>query len=251
MKMNKETASFVKAARLTLDKALRDGCTNEGYLSLLRTWSEQKCCGALLEIVSIERTSNGVKRVFKCGHSHTAISLEEASNIGEGISYSKLEMVDGKQKVGATVDGTRMPKEIREIAVVKLLCHHFKPHLEKFSNDIQDSPVDVIAENSSGLIENFQVTKLYDEQFWRDLSKEKTADRVLPEIESLVGDAIKRKVNFDKGSKTNIILAIDAWPGVMRELAEKMASLPVVRSSNFKEIWIAGSIPEMTFKIYP
>lgn len=250
--MGKETTAFINGARIMLQKALLDKNANEGYLRLLSEWSKGICCGKPLEIISVEKTGSGVRRILRCGHTHSAISMEEAVNLGEGFNATRLNITSsGEQQVKAQIVGGRVSKENREIEVVKLLCHYFKPHFEKFSNDIQDSPVDVITEDSSGSVEHFQVTKLYDESFWRELSKERAVDKVLPEVTSLVQAAVARKNAFDTNSKTKTILVIDAWPGVMQEFAEQVVDLPVLTSAGFKEIWIAGSIPEMTFRLYP
>lgn len=250
----KRTTLFVSVAQKTLERALRDNNTDQKWIEVLSNWSQQKChvCQDPLEITSFKRTGSGAKWEFKCGHVHNVISLEECTEIGKGYRIASLRSTtNGKQKVNARIGGTQISKENREITIIKLLCHHTKPSLEKFFNDVQDSPIDVIAQDASKKTEYFQVTKLYDETFWRKLRIDKNVDKIVSDIASLVESAINRKACFDTASKKEIILVIDTWPGVMRKVVQKAANLPIINQAGFKEIWLAGSIPETPFKLYP
>lgn len=253
MDFKKATDLFVNASRSALQRLPKDGTVDKKWIEMLEMWSNNKCfCGKSLEIISIKKTENGMTRFFKCGHAHTAISLKETVKLGEGFSASSLgQMPNGEQKISVRISGAQISKENGEIAVVKTLCHYFRSHLKTFVNDKQDSPIDVIAKDESGNQEYFQVTKLYDESFWRELSNQKRVDRIIPEITSLIKNAIERKKNFDTKSKESIILLIDAWPGAIEDFAKEVANLPILSLAKFKEVWIVGSVPETTFKIYP
>jgi len=249
----KRTASYISVAQKTLKHMLQNKNTDSKWIEILSYWSQGKChaCQAPLEIASFKKTGSGAEWKFKCGHAHNVISLEECTEIGEGYAASSLRpTTNSRQKVSVRIAGTRLSKENREIAIVKMLCHYTRPSFKKFFNDVQNSPVDVIAQNNSET-EYFQVTNLYDEAFWRKLGKDKNVNKILSDINSLVENAIKRKTHFDTVSKKGIILVIDTWPGVMKKIAQKAANMPIIAQAGFKEIWLAGSIPETTFKLYP
>jgi hypothetical protein len=243
----------MKASRQTLEKVLRDGNADKQWLQILAALANGKCrCGARLDVVAVEKSGSGVRRILRCGDTYTAISLDGVVNVGEGFEASSLGTTpEGAQDTSARIGGTQSSKEAREITVVKLLCHYFKPHFSEFSNDIQNSPVDVIAKSPQGEIEYFQVTKLYEQSFWREIATKKSIERVTADVSGLVEDAIVRKQYFDQNTKHRIILVIDAWPGVMRALVEKTMKLPILSSSGFKEIWMMGSVPELSFQLFP
>jgi hypothetical protein len=250
----RRTASYISIARKTLKHVLQNDNTDRKWIEILSYWSQGKChaCQAPLEIASFKKTGSGAEWKFKCGHAHNVISLEECTEIGEGYGASSLRTItDGKQEVNVRIAGTRLSKENREIAIVKMLCHYTKPSLKKFFNGVQDSPIDVIAQDASKKTEYFQVTKLYDETFWRELGKDKNVNKIVADISSLTESAIGRKTRFDTTSKKEIILVIDTWPGVIKEIAQKAVGLPIITQAGFKEIWLAGSIPETTFRLFP
>lgn len=251
--MNSKTKVFLDGAQTMLKKVLQDQNTDKGWLKMLQAWSNGMCfCHNILEVTAFEKTGSGARWVLKCGHVYNIISLEETVNLKEGYSVSSIgKTASGEQDIKARVGGVVESKENREISVIKLLCHNFKPKLTQFANDIQNSPVDVIAKTKHGEVENFQVTRLQDSSFWKELNKEKEVERITSEISPLIELAVTRKVNFDSNSKGEIILVIDAWPGVTEDFANEAKSLRIVKSAGFKEIWLAGSVKELTFKIYP
>lgn len=251
--MENKTRQFKEAAKRTigiLEKQNADKKLIQGY----KDWAEGKChtCDESLEIVSFTKTGSGAKWQFRCGHSLHIISLEEATKLEEGYEVSEMGITaTTEQSTVARLAGIQMSKENRELAVVKLLCNYEKPELVNFKNDVQYSPIDVIGSTSDGRYEFFQVTKLYDESFWHKLGKNKNVNTILTDISSLIQSAIVRKISYDTGAKRKITLVIDTWPGVMSELAQRATNLSVIVDAGFKEIWLAGSLPETTFKLFP
>ena len=251
--MDDKTRRFTEAAKKTIGIIERQ-YADEKLINGYKRWAEGKChtCDEPLEIASFTKTGSGARWQFKCGHALHVISLEESIKLEEGYEVSKMGFgANGEQSTSARLAGVNMSKENRELAVVKLLCNYEKPELANFENDIQDSPVDVIGKDSAGQSNFFQVTKLYDKSFWRELGKNKSAEKILVDISALIENAITRKTSYDREVKGELILVIDTWPGVMPELAGRAMNLPVLTSSGFKEIWLAGSLPETTFKLYP
>lgn len=142
----RRTAFYISVARKTLKHVLQNSNTDQKWIEILSYWSQGKChaCQAPLEIASFKKTGSGAEWRFKCGHVHNVISLEECTETGEGYgAFSLKPTTDGKQEVNVRIADTRLSKENREIAIVKMLCHYTKPSLKKFSNDVQGSPVDV------------------------------------------------------------------------------------------------------------
>lgn len=250
--MKEKTLFFINLLKSLLKKGPKNGKFDETWIKLLEEYSSGKCpCGDILEVVSFQKTGSGARWSFKCGHSYNVISLAETVNLKTGYSAAALRKLDdNSQKVSARIGGNEMKKENREIAVVKSLCNYYKPSLTKFYSDEQDSPIDVIAEGT-GELENFQVTRLYDKNFWNELYTSNQIDLIVSEMDNLLKNSIKRKEIFDQISKAQINLVIDAWPGVLPGLAEIISKIEIVRKSGFKEVWIAGLTAEMTYRIFP
>lgn len=219
-------------------------------------WANGYCglCKKKLEVIDFHKTGSGAEHILRCGHKLTVISLkDEAENLKMGSSYSSIGIEQsGKLDIHVEMSGSEVSKEVQEISVTKLFCHYMYPKFDSFRNDEQDSPIDVIAEARSGADkEYFQVTKLNDSDFWKKLNTNKKVDVVMFEIENLVKNAIERKALFDKHIKQKIILLIDARPGVIpsvgKEIKDNLSDL--LENSGFKEIWLAGSTLEITYRL--
>ena len=251
------TASFIKSIQQTLKAMEECGDTNSPIYKVYSDWANGWCglCNKKLEVIEFRETGSGAEHILKCGHRLTAISLNnEVNKLKEGGGFSCVGVEQsGKLDIQVERSGFDMNKEAQEISVTKLFCHHFYPEFDTFRNDDQYSPYDVVAEvKSNRNKEYFQVTKLNDQDFWKKLNSDKRVDVVLHNIEKLVKDAIKRKINFDAKEKKKIILLIDANPGVINsvgeELKDKLSNL--LKSAGFKQIWLSGRTKEITYRLH-
>lgn len=249
------TSKFIRSAK-SLVKSIKEGKGSPEFLGMFVPFSKGRCfkCDERLQIVDSKKTGSGTEYQFQCGHVIVITSLPEVTNGGSGYSNSRVGInEDGDHDIQIIRGGTSYHKTADEISVAKTFGHNFFPELDFFKNDIENSPVDVIAESKKNhIVEYFQITRLGDEKFWAELSRNNEVRRVLPEIAILVEKAILRKSKYDLQERKKIILLIDAKPGVMKEIADEVkdklrASL---ESSGFKQIWIAGAIKQLTHKIY-
>ncbi len=254
--MNKHTERFVEGAKKILEKA--PASSDPKWIEYLTLSSQQLCgvCRAPLDVARFESNKGGARYIFVCGHSHVVISLEETIGLSEGFKAASLGVGEavGQQKTQARIGGESLTKEGEELARTKIFAFYFRKELTKFYNDKQDSPIDVIAESENGAVkESFQVTKLYNEEFWKELNTKNAANLITDRVIVLIKDAIDRKKNLDSKQREKIILLIDTWPGILPEFAERGKEIleKLLNDANFKEVWLIGSLKEQMFKIWP
>lgn len=244
---------FIELAKQTLQMMKKNGEENSSVYKVYAAWASGYClCGRKIVIIDFCKTGSGVGWRLQCGHGPTVISLQdEVPRLPHGSSYSRVGVGSmGGLSVHVEKVGKGPDKEGEEISVAKLFCHHFYPLFDKFKNDKQDSPYDVIAESKEGKWEYFQVTKLENQNFWKELNTNKKIDTILLHIEDLVSEAIERKSKYDSTEKQKIILLIDVNPGILKsvgaEIKTKLADM--LLESGFKEIWLTGATPELTYR---
>ncbi len=256
---SKSIKGFVNSSKKTLQRLQDKGNCDENFLKIYRSWSDGICfnCGKKINITSLEKTGSGLRRRFGCcGCTVDIILLEETRQFEqhpyESYRYSRIGINQGNVQV--KIKGDQLKKTSEEISVVKIFCHCFYQNLSVFYKDIDNSPIDIKGESEDGSeVEYFQVTKLDSPSFWQDLKKNGVAKRNSKEIHNLIQKAINRKINFDKNIKHNIILLIDASPGIMKNHAnniKKQLEL-IFKKSEFKEIWLVGSNCELSYRLFP
>lgn len=219
-------------------------------------FSKGRCfaCGERLRLIDTIKSGSGIEYQFECGHVIIVTGLPEVKNGSHGHSYSRVGTnKEGIHDVHIRRRGTNTGKDEDEITVAKTFSHNFFPEFTNFEKDIQSSSVDVIAQSDKGHeVELFQITKLSDETFWAELSRNNQVTKVMPEITLLVEKAIQKKLKYESKDRKKIILLIDARPGVMKciadEIKTKLTSL--AETAGFKQIWLVGSIKNLTHQIY-
>ncbi|OGH58655.1 MAG: hypothetical protein A2725_03075 [Candidatus Magasanikbacteria bacterium RIFCSPHIGHO2_01_FULL_33_34] len=219
-------------------------------------FAQGRCfCGEKLIVNSFVKTGSGADWLFECGHKITAIDLKETEkqNPSHGDKHYRSELVNNKQgKVRVQTTGEKQGKEESELAVVKLLCHMYKKDLQEFSQPETYSHIDVIGEDDAGNKLYFQVTQLYDQNFWYNLGKNKKASVELEDrVTMLIEYAINRKLNYPKDLRKNLVLVIDSGVGILKTDIDTSHFSNLVTESNFSEIWLVGRTGDLTIKLYP
>lgn len=249
------SSKFIRTAKRVV-KGIQEGKVGAEFLDMFGPFSEGLCfwCRESLRIVNTIQSGSGTEYQFRCGHAIILTGMPEIKNGSRGSSYSRVgENEDGHHHILVNKRMTSMDQEEDEISLAKTISHNFFPRLSNFKKDIQSSPVDVIAESDERTItEFFQITKLSDEQLWTELNRNKQIDRVMPEISKSVEAAIKKKQKYESKERNKIILLIDSRPGIVKKIADEIAVglSPLTNTAGFKEIWLAGSIRELTHRIY-
>jgi hypothetical protein len=210
-------------------------------------------CGEELIVKSFTKTGSGADWLFKCGHKLTAISLEETNsqNSPHGDKHYRSELESGRQsEVNVQSAGEKQGKEESELAVVKLLCHMHKKDLQQFSQPETDSHIDVIGEDGEGNKIFFQVTQLYDQEFWHKLGKhEKASIELKNKATQLIEGAINRKLNYPKDLRKNLVLVIDSGVGLLKVDIDAGYFRDMRAKSYFSEIWLVGRTAGLTIKL--
>ena len=250
------TKNFIEInKRFVQDKENLSKFPREAIL-MYEQFAQGECfCGKKLIVRSFTKSGGGADWLFKCGHKITAISLEEAksSKSPHGDKHYSSELESNKQsEVSVKTTGDRQGKEASELAAVKLLCHMYKKDLQEFSQPETDSHIDVIGEDGLGNKIYFQVTQLYDQNFWHQLGKnEKASIELKNKATSLVETAISRKLNYPKDLREALVLVIDSGVGVLEKDIDITHLSNFLTGSNFKEIWLVGRTKNLTVKLHP
>lgn len=212
-------------------------------------------CGKKLTVKNFIKTGSGADWLFECGHKITVIGLKESGNknSSHGDKHYKSELkFDRQSRLDVQTTGQKQGKEESELAVVKLLCHFYKKELQNFSQPETDSHIDVIGEDSEGNEIHFQVTQLYDQNFWHHLNKYgKASIEIKEKVTALIENAVNRKFNYPKDLREDLVLVIDSGVGILPADIDKSSFSNLVTESNFKEIWLVGRTKDLTFKLYP
>ncbi len=230
----------------------------EDYLRHLQRKASGHCsnCETPSSIKSIEKIENGRRISFECGHGDIALNFKENVALKDAFRLATVGAVAENfghllQKVSARIGGFKSPKESEEKNVVMRLCKKAKSNLNHFENDVQDSATDIIASNGSE-IECFQVTKLYEEQFWKKLMASGHVDFITKSILKLIEESVLRKSKYDKEETKKLILVIDTWPGIHHKYLEQIHNQgrSLFAESGYKEIWLVGETDEMIRQIF-
>ncbi|WKZ25005.1 MAG: hypothetical protein QY321_01065 [Patescibacteria group bacterium] len=243
---------FILDAQRRLISALQ-GCESEEYIEALSAWAQGKCrCGEKLVIENIVKSEDTTSYEFVCGHKFITKSLSDTFVLSDSLRVGSLgEDEEGNQKISARQSGKITRKQVSEINVAKKFASSERKYLVTFVNDIENSLVDVIATAEDGSRgEYYQITKLYDKDFWQKLNTLGAVDLITNALVPLIETAIRRKNDYDPKEKNNLILLIDAWPGILNKYASaaKTNLSFLLREANFKEVWLIG---QTTFRLWP
>jgi hypothetical protein len=249
------TNRFRQGAKVMVKNMRTKSNYSEKMLALYTDFAKGDCgvCHKTLHVQEVRKSGAGIEYRFACGHAMTLISLaKETKKIKTGESYSTLHKDNDKStRVHVEISGEKFVKEEEEISLTKLFCHNFYPTYTVFKNDVENSAIDVIAvdENKNELF--FQVTKMNNSEYWKELNTSQIVDLKHSNIEKLVEEALTRKSGYDAEIKKKIILLIDAKPGLFKEDAEliKNQLQERIKKSGFKGVWIVGVNSDLTHSI--
>jgi hypothetical protein len=143
-----------------------------------------------------------------------------------------------------------------EIDTAKRFSQFVGNGLSSFEKVEQRSDIDVIGRSPDGaIVEKFQVTRLWDSNFWRSLKDGGAADIELSaeDLSKLVLDALERKRGkYSLQQRMALILLIDTTPeGILPSLIPGILSYLADKSttSAFKEVWLVGRDQDKTYKM--
>lgn len=127
----------------------------------------------------------------------------------------------------------------------------------EFNKAQEYDDVDIVAKSSNGAtVQEFQITRVWDGPFWKQLNTTGAVDRKLTkdELVTLIHQAIERKgeAKYSINRRKQLILLIDTNPDAIRvQLA------PFLRSAlksqldkvSFKQVWLVGPDQDNTFQL--
>jgi len=163
---------------------------------------------------------------------------------------------DGGQKFGARRDNWSQPKPVSEVEATK----RFSAFTDAGLTDLEkvEDDADVIARTPGGVKVEFQVTVLWDEDFWRWLNTTgATQDgyKSSDEMNSLILKAIERKSSKYTPSRLRVLnLLIDTNPvPVIPTVAvsARKALRPRLSETGFNSIWLVGAERQHTYQLWP
>jgi hypothetical protein len=143
-----------------------------------------------------------------------------------------------------------------EIETAKRFSEFVGNGLTHFEKAPEYDDVDIKGKSADGAMsEEFQITRLWDGKFWRQLNATGATDMQLSreELSNLILDAVERKgKKYASGRRKMLILLIDATPeGVLPSLIPSIRSdLKVALNGiGFKQVWLVGSDKEKTTQL--
>ncbi len=184
---------------------------------------------------------------FSCGHGMSLSQVSDQSyDKPNGKFTVRHSMVSdgGKPAVEQKQYGSRVESQNEEVGVVITFVKEVCPeYSEVKKNPEQGSVVDVVASKKDlSDSKSFQVTKLFDREFFRALNS-KGEVSIEPDIPALIKGAISRKQNFDAREKKKTILIIDSSPGISVNTISKTQKLDLealANQSGYSEVWMVG-----------
>ncbi len=177
----------------------------------------------------------------------------------EGIQIAASgPTASGTLKIGARRGGWKANQGVDEIDTARRFASSTGREWTILEKQPEDSDVDVIgrSENRPGA-EHFQVTVLYDQEFWKAVNTKGAADveLTLEEVVRLIEKAVSKKMtHYPVGQRQNTILLIDLVPGGMLPQfaahARHVLGGPM-KEAAFKETWLVGSTADHVFQLWP
>lgn len=183
------------------------------------------------------------------------ISTSESLQLG---GYGRGQ--NGGQKIGGRRTNwfkNKNTQKADEIDVARRFSLLTENRLTKFENEYEEnSDIDVYGRSNNGqIVENFQITSLWNNEFWKELSDNKATDQELnsKEIANLILVVMKKKgEKYTLSRRKTIILLIDTNPAsVIPELVDGIKNCLGTQVSDFgfKGVWLVGTDKEHTFKL--
>lgn len=186
-------------------------------------------------------------------------SLGDKAQLGDGLQIAASgPTASGTLKIGARRSGWKAEKEVAETDTARRFSSLTDWGLTIFESQPQNSDVDVVSwSESRGKMENFQVTVLYDPEFWTSVNTKGTTDVELtcPEVVRLIEKAVtKKKDQYPRCQRQRVILLVDLVPGGMLPGfagAAREALAKLLEEAAFKGVWLVGSTRDQVFHLWP
>jgi hypothetical protein len=164
----------------------------------------------------------------------------------------------GTLKIGARREGWERNQDVSEVDAAKRFSSLTGRDWVLFEKQLQGSDIDVVARSEDGKrAEQFQITVLYDQNFWEDVNTKKAADVDLTreDVVSLIQKAVDKKKNrYPLAQRQRAILLIDLVPGgMLRQFAAHARQVlrSLLQDAAFRETWLVGSTADQLFQLWP
>jgi hypothetical protein len=253
-----KTKQFMEFAKKAYNFDRNNPNMEKEWLGMMSKFCGGICgrCGKSLKVTKIKINFQGKKFFFECGHMFGINQVDDKTtkipDPARTFRKARISLTQRSPHITASHSGPRLLTNLDELGVTRKFIEVAYPSYQKIKKyDEEASLVDTVAENEvTGKKIFMQVTKLYPADFWKDLHTLSHAE-TKQDIESLLVKAIERKNNFDVKEKNKIILLIDSWPGFEIETLYTMGPKlnQLIKESGYKEIWVIGSLNQLTFRI--
>lgn len=249
------TTKFIKIAK-KLVISIKNGKGSQEFLDFYIDFAKGRCfvCKERLYVDDFIKSGSGVEYKFRCGHKLVMAGFPEIEDKSSGRSYSRIgSNEEGSHDVYSRREGIKYNQDSDEIILAKSFCHSFYPELSIFVKDIQSSSIDIIGKTEDGKeIYSFQITKIDNGEYWKDVYQKGNLSRVMPEISKDVSNSILKKMKYALEDRNRIILLVDIRPGVVLDVARviKTQIAGILNEADFKEVWLVGTTDLLTHRIY-
>ncbi len=189
-------------------------------------------------------------------HANLESTNSDTVRMSEGVQigvYGPGE--NGGQRVGGRRNNWHENRNEDEINVAQRFSIISQNGLVKFQKQQQNSDVDVLGfSDDHRVVEKFQITRLYDKQFWTELHEGATdRELTLKDLCEMVLEAIKRKEEkYSLQQRKDIVLLIDTNPaGIVSTLVPLIINNLGTRVENagFRDIWLVGVTNDQLFQL--
>jgi len=211
-------------------------------------------CKNKLTVYKIDNSGDRLKFYLICGHQVLIIPMSESKPYKTGTSGTR-HVIIAEERIKVEKDGYTPKKEEDEISITNIFLEKAYKEYGDVKLLEQDSPIDTIASDQKGGEIKLQVTKMFSGDFWKKLNDCGEVDinaLTIEEVKKLLREALKRKSHIDTKEKNDIILLISSFPGITQNYLQailldlKKDLLDIA----YKEIWLVGPSPNLTFKLY-
>lgn len=186
-------------------------------------------------------------------------SLSDDLKLSEALQIAASgPTASGTLKIGARRVGWKANQDVDEADAARRFSSLTGREWVIFEKQPQDSDVDVIGRSEDrSRAEDFQVTVLYDEDFWASVNRRGVVDVDLScdDVVRLIEKAVsKKRDRYPLVQRQPIILLIDLVPGgMLSQFAAHARQVlgGLLREAAFKETWLVGSTADQVFQLWP
>jgi hypothetical protein len=196
-------------------------------------------------------------RLIAASPKTTSVVATPRNRVTTGLQASLLRAsAGGGQDISVRRTNWNDTGPSSEIETAKRFSKFVGNGLTHFEKAPEDDDVDIKGKSADGAMsEEFQITRLWDGKFWKQLKATDASDRQLSkeELYRLILDAVERKEKkYASERRKMLILLIDASPeGVLPSLIPSILSdlKAALNRIGFKQVWLVGSDKEKTFPL--